>query len=92
MWMPGGILCQENCCITVHIRMPALTAFDLQEQLASQGIRIPVIAVSAFDDTATRERARELGAVAFFRKPLDDQALLDAIRSAIGETKKDSGK
>jgi FixJ family two-component response regulator len=35
--------------------------------------------VSAQDDDESRNRARELGAVAFFRKPVDDQALLDAI-------------
>ena len=50
---------------------------------AEQGIRIPVIVISASDDAQVREQARELGAVAFFRKPIDDQALLDAISWAI---------
>ena len=46
--------------------------------------------ISASDDAQTREHARELGAIVFFRKPVDDQALLDAIRWAIGERKKGS--
>ena len=50
---------------------------------AEQGIRIPVIVISASDDAQVREQARELGAVAFFRKPINDQALLDAISWAI---------
>jgi FixJ family two-component response regulator len=54
------------------------------------GIRIPVITVSAFDDAGTRERARKLGAVAFFRKPVDGQALIDAIHWATGVTKYNS--
>jgi len=36
----------------------------------------------------TRERARELGAIAFFRKPIDDQALLDAVWWAISGSRK----
>jgi FixJ family two-component response regulator len=69
----------ENACIIIDIRMPGLTGFDLQKKLVFHGIRMPVIVISASDDPETRERARELGAVAFFRKPVDDQALLDAI-------------
>jgi FixJ family two-component response regulator len=40
---------------------------------------IPVIVLSAADDPATRRMARELGAQAFFRKPVDAAALLDSI-------------
>ena len=69
----------ENACILIDIRMPGLTGFDLQKRLLSQEIRIPVFVISASDDVQTREHARELGAVNFFRKPVDDQALLDAI-------------
>ena len=69
----------QNACLLIDIRMPGLTGFDLQERLISRGIEIPVIVISASDDVQTRERARELGAEAFFRKPVDDQALLDAI-------------
>jgi len=74
----------ETGCIIMDLRMPGLTGFDLQKKIASQGIRMPVIVISASDDAQSRERVRELGAVAFFRKPVDDQALLDAIFWAIG--------
>ena len=74
---------KENACIVLDIQMSGLTGFDLLERLLTEGIRIPVIAVSAYDDAETREHAKELGAVSFFRKPVDDQALLDAIWWAI---------
>ncbi|KPK94619.1 MAG: hypothetical protein AMJ94_01180 [Deltaproteobacteria bacterium SM23_61] len=74
---------KENACIIIDIRMPGLTGFDLLERLVTERIGIPVIAISAHDDAETREHARELGAVVFFRKPVDDQALLDAIWWAI---------
>jgi FixJ family two-component response regulator len=74
---------ERNACIVADIRMPGLTGFDLTEKLRTLGIRIPVIIVSASDEAQIREYARDLGAVAFFQKPVDDQALLDAIWWAI---------
>ncbi len=76
---------EKDACIIIDIRMPGLTGFDLQRELKVQGSRIPVIVISASDDAQVREQARELGAVAFFRKPIDDQALLDAISWAISQ-------
>ena len=78
----------KNGCIIIDIRMPGLTGLDLQRKLMAQGSRIPVIVISASDDAQVREQARELGAVAFFRKPIDDQALLDAITWAISGKEK----
>ena len=89
-FLQSGNLAEKGACIILDIRMPGLTGFDLQEKLTAKGIRIPVITVSAFDDAATRERARKLGATAFFRKPVDDEALIDAIHWAMGTTKPDS--
>jgi FixJ family two-component response regulator len=66
-------------CILLDITMPRMTGLQVQAELKARGITIPVIAVSARDDDDTRLRARELDARCFFRKPVDDQALLDAI-------------
>ena len=69
----------QSACILVDIPMPGLSGFDFQQRLLSQGVVLPVIAISASDDVKSYEHARELEAVCFFRKPVDDQALLDAI-------------
>ncbi len=45
---------------------------------------IPVIVVSAREPTATGERALVAGAAAFVQKPIDNEQLLGAIRSALG--------
>ena len=66
-------------CILLDITMPRMTGLQVQRELKARGSTIPVIAVSARDDDDTRLRARELDARCFFRKPVDDQALLDAI-------------
>ena len=66
-------------CVLLDITMPRMTGLQVQAELKARGNAIPVIAVSARDDDETRQRARELDAKCFFRKPVDDQALVDAI-------------
>jgi len=66
-------------CIVADLYMPGLTGFDLLERMKYQGNRPPIIVVTAFSTSANRENAHRLGAKAFFAKPIDDQALVDAI-------------
>ena len=63
---------KEEACVLVDIPLPGSTGFDLDDKLASWGVDLPAVVISASDDALARERARELGAVAFFRKPIDD--------------------
>ena len=88
----GSASFRNDGCIILDMRMPGMTGLDLQKEMASRKIRIPIIGVSAYDDAGTREGARELGAIAFFRKPVDDQALLDAIWWAIQGAEKNKGQ
>ena len=70
---------QQKGCVLLDITMPGLTGLQLQAELTKRKVNLPIIAVSARDDADTASRARQLGARFFFRKPVDDQALLDAI-------------
>jgi two-component system response regulator FixJ len=74
-------------CVVMDIRMPGMTGYDIQQTLRKRGQKIPIIALSAQDDEEARRRARELGATTFFRKPVDDQALLDSIHWVFGVQK-----
>jgi FixJ family two-component response regulator len=68
-----------GACILLDITMPRMTGPQVQARLNARHIALPVITVSARDDEETRMWARSLGARMFLRKPVDDQALLDAI-------------
>ncbi len=70
---------QDHACILMDITMPRMNGLELSARLREQGIALPVIAISARDDDDTRQLARDLGVRFFLRKPVDDQALLDAI-------------
>lgn len=75
---------QEEGCVLLDITMPQVTGLELQRELNQRKSRLRVIAISARDDADTSILARQLGAQFFFRKPVDDQALIDAIRWVMG--------
>jgi len=73
----------DHDCIILDLRMTGMSGFDFLRKLSSHKKRTPVIVVSAFDDAQSRARAHELGAISFFRKPLDGNALIDTINWAL---------
>jgi FixJ family two-component response regulator len=73
-----------DACVLLDITMPRMTGPEVQARLNDRNIALPVITVSARDDEETRAWARGLGARMFLRKPVDDQALLDAINWVTG--------
>jgi FixJ family two-component response regulator len=72
---PGG----HKACALVDVSNLLRCEPGPWSRLRAIAAAIPVIALSARDDAATRRMARELGAQAFFRKPVDAAALLDSI-------------
>lgn len=70
---------EGHACIIMDITMPRMNGLEFGAKLKERGNALPVIAVSARDDDETRHLARDLGVRFFLRKPVDDQALLDAI-------------
>jgi len=70
-------------CIVADIRMQGTSGLAMPGLLAERGLHTPVIFVSAQDTEETRAAAKRAGAAGFFRKPVDDQALLDALAWAM---------
>lgn len=70
----------EPGCLLLEVTLPGWSGLQLQAELNRRRVDLPVIAVSARDEHETRELARQLGAHYFFRKPVDAQALIDAIQ------------
>lgn len=70
-------------CLVLDIRMPGLSGLDLQRELATVKIYLPIIFLSGHGDIPMTVRAMKAGAVEFLTKPVRDQDLLDAIWQAI---------
>ena len=73
----------RTACLVLDIHLDGMSGFELSEQLAEDRTAIPIIFITAHDDARTRERVRRAGVAAYLPKPFDEQALLDAIRSAV---------
>ena len=71
-------------CLILDVRLPGLSGLDLQRVLTEAGVHIPIIFVTGHGDIPMSVQAMKAGAVEFLTKPFRDQALLDAIRQAIG--------
>ena len=79
-------------CIIADIRMQGTSGLAMPGLLAERGLHCPVIFVSAQDTEETRTAVKQAGAAGFFRKPVDDQALLDALNWAIGSDNTNSAQ
>jgi FixJ family two-component response regulator len=75
---------EGECCLILDIRLTGMSGFDLYDNLASSGVKVPVIFMTACDNPEWRETADKAGAVAYLRKPFSEQSLLDAVLSASG--------
>ena len=72
-----------TACLLLDLRLPGLSGLELLQQLRSSQARIPIIFITAHGNAAMRAQALQAGAVAFFAKPFNDTALLEAIRTAL---------
>jgi len=80
----AGAETEALACIVTDLHMPGMTGLDLQVEAHRRGWSQPVILMTAFPTDATRAQALAAGAVAFLTKPIDPDALLDAVEAAIG--------
>lgn len=71
-------------CLLLDLRMPEMDGFEVMEALKERDIRIPIVVVTGHGDALLERRALDAGAHAMLDKPLAEETLLTAIRSALG--------
>ena len=69
-------------CVILDITMPGLDGLDLQQALSSEASLHPVIFLTGTGDIPTSVRAMRAGALDFLTKPVDADALFQAIARA----------
>ena len=74
---------EETKCLILDIRMPGMSGLELQRRLVADGSRVPIIFVTAHADEEARAQAVSTGAVAYLRKPFNEDLLLRAVESAL---------
>ena len=74
---------KEPACVIADGRIPGGSGLSLPKKLRDRGLEIPVIIVTAHDTEEMRAEAKQAGVSGYFRKPVDDQVLIDAIEWAL---------
>ena len=69
-------------CLILDVSMPVMNGLELQRHLADTH-PIPIIFITARNGDA-REQALQAGAIGFLTKPFSDEALIDALDTALG--------
>jgi FixJ family two-component response regulator len=75
----------RTACLILDVRMPAMGGLELQRRLLSENNRTPIIFMTAEGGLDISAEALRRGAVAFLRKPFDQDSLLGALRSALSD-------
>jgi len=75
-------------CLILDVRMPGQSGLDLQRELRSTGIQIPIIFLTGHGDIPMTVRAMKEGAMEFLTKPVRGQDLLDAVQKAISRDRR----
>lgn len=70
-------------CTILDVQMPGMNGLELQERLSRRGETPPIIFITAYDEADVRERALARGAVAFLRKPFDDELMIKTLNAAL---------
>ena len=69
--------------IVLDVRMPGISGLRVLEQLVAQGVDQPVIMLTGHGTVEMCRRAFKAGAAEFLEKPVDDEALLEALQQAV---------
>ncbi|NMG74550.1 response regulator transcription factor [Aromatoleum diolicum] len=79
-------------CLVLDIRMPTMSGLELQERLQARGALPPIIFITGHGDVELAVQAMKHGACDFLQKPFKDQALLDAVASAVRRSVEDRSR
>jgi FixJ family two-component response regulator len=67
-------------CLVVDVQLPGMSGIELRDRLAAEGIRTPVLFMTAHDNPKAREQALAGPHVGYFRKTGSGSEILEAIR------------
>src|SRR6476646_8378080 len=65
----------DSACVITDLQMPGLSGLELQDRLAAQGQKVPLIFITGYPEEGQRQRAMQAGAAAFIAKPFRDAHL-----------------
>ncbi|HLI85732.1 MAG TPA: response regulator [Bryobacteraceae bacterium] len=77
-------------CLILDVRMPGMEGPELQARLKQSNSRVPIVFITAHEDSLVRERVLRAGAVDVLSKPFAPQALLSTVQAALRKEEEDA--
>jgi FixJ family two-component response regulator len=74
--------------VVLHLWMKEMTGLEVLARLCAISPQTHVIVITAREDSAARITAMQIGIVAFFMKPFDDEKFLAAVHDALNLAKR----
>jgi FixJ family two-component response regulator len=71
--------------LLLDLHLGGMSGLDLQRRLRNGGSTVPVIIITAFDDSRIRAQAERLGCVAYLRKPCEAKTILALLSSLVDD-------
>lgn len=71
--------------VLLDVMMPKMGGFEMMEKMNEEGLKLPVIVITAKNTEDERSRAINLGAVDFITKPVNISEILDTVDKAINK-------
>ena len=71
-------------CIVSDVRMPGIDGMELLKRLKATKNSFPILVMTGHGDVPLAVEAMKMGAIDFFEKPFDDEALLASVQSSLG--------
>jgi FixJ family two-component response regulator len=79
----GAVRPDGPTCLVLDVRLPGQGGLDLQRELSSASVQLPIVFITGHGDIAMSVQAMKGGAIEFLTKPFREQDLLDAIQSGL---------
>jgi len=73
----------ETACLIADVQMPGMTGLELHRRLVDTGHAIPTILVTASPNDVDQARALNAGVVSYLPKPVHEERLREALKSAL---------
>jgi two-component system response regulator FixJ len=70
---------KQSGVLILDVQMPEMSGIEVQKKVVDSGSKMPIIFMTAHENEEIQKVAMEAGAVAFFQKPFEEDALLSAV-------------